>query len=778
VAIVPEEDQLKQLSLNPIKLFRYRSIFATVIISMVSLCIILSLIFSYFFTNTIIDKVTEQKVHTDQAYVNTIAEDTDYILMSLHQSLTQLSFSFNVFTLAFSNQIDENRANLAMTDIALAVSNNFMIESAALYLPKENLILSSTYTKYSIDNYFNRAIIDHHELQTDQSITLADTSARTSSLFYYEGKLVMARDFPLSGEKRLATIYYFINLHELYRTLTNQLPAESNLWVYDAFGNPVFSREASYPDTITAETLTELESSAEYPKKIEQTAYFLGTSKDLSWDFMYAINEATLRPSVASIITILIPIILAILVIAFIVALIIAYKLDRPFQRLLNAIESKNLAPDALKSSKNEFDYLNYAFTEIAGHQSELRSMMCNVSHDVMSRLFFDLLSGTQISFDHVREVLKSIQSPFHANAIYVANVLRFKSDLTLTDGKRLLILSDLSALLDIFDQKCQALSHVLVNDSHTFVIIISFNVDAPILKIKKELGELESSIMDLTRKHGYPAQFCSGHFYHSILDVGFSYKKALASLAHDRTSSNSDKDPSELSEGSDVDFHTRAHQVISLVLNNDPQGAQTLSDRIINHISETIFDNKTQIEAYEAYISALLDIIARQEHFDVSSIPNKSLFLLHKKEVISDAAMVANLAKESCLYIISETSRIIKRQQNHFLVAAQDYISQHYGDYNLSLNSIAEAINANPSYLSRLFKVNLGVNFTDYLNDYRVAQSVYLLENTNRSIKDIALASGYNSVQNYIRVFKKYINKTPGQHREDYGKCESNDLK
>ena len=110
----------------------------------------------------------------------------------------------------------------------------------------------------------------------------------------------------------------------------------------------------------------------------------------------------------------------------------------------------------------------------------------------------------------------------------------------------------------------------------------------------------------------------------------------------------------------------------------------------------------------------------------------------------------------------------MLKRQQNPYILSAQDYISRHFSDSGLSLNTVAEAIDVNPSYLSKLFKSNLNINFTDYLNHYRIECSLKLLSETNRTLQDISVDSGFNSVQNYIRVFKKFMNMTPGQYRKE----------
>ena len=60
-----------------------------------------------------------------------------------------------------------------------------------------------------------------------------------------------------------------------------------------------------------------------------------------------------------------------------------------------------------------------------------------------------------------------------------------------------------------------------------------------------------------------------------------------------------------------------------------------------------------------------------------------------------------------------------------------------------------------------------LETGFTDYLNSVRIAKAREMLDNTGMSVNEICQATGFNSVQNFIRVFKKYVGMTPGQYRK-----------
>lgn len=44
------------------------------------------------------------------------------------------------------------------------------------------------------------------------------------------------------------------------------------------------------------------------------------------------------------------------------------------------------------------------------------------------------------------------------------------------------------------------------------------------------------------------------------------------------------------------------------------------------------------------------------------------------------------------------------------------------------------------------------------------------LLKNSGGKIQDIAYSVGYNSMQSFLRLFKKYYNMTPNEYRKRFG--------
>ncbi|WP_284642459.1 helix-turn-helix domain-containing protein [Paenibacillus silviterrae] len=86
--------------------------------------------------------------------------------------------------------------------------------------------------------------------------------------------------------------------------------------------------------------------------------------------------------------------------------------------------------------------------------------------------------------------------------------------------------------------------------------------------------------------------------------------------------------------------------------------------------------------------------------------------------------------------------------------------------DTDLTLEKCAARINYHPQYISRVFRQETGINFADYLAQYRLNVAKRWLRDTDMTITDIAEKLKYNNPANFIRYFRKMEGMTPGQYR------------
>ncbi|WP_455662810.1 helix-turn-helix domain-containing protein [Pradoshia sp.] len=103
-------------------------------------------------------------------------------------------------------------------------------------------------------------------------------------------------------------------------------------------------------------------------------------------------------------------------------------------------------------------------------------------------------------------------------------------------------------------------------------------------------------------------------------------------------------------------------------------------------------------------------------------------------------------------------------RQYSELVKKAIEYIRLNI-DSPLTLQGIADSIHANPSHLSRKFKQESGQSVIDFINLNRVESAKLYLQYGDNSITDVAFIVGFNDVNYFSRVFKKFTTLTPSQY-------------
>jgi AraC-like DNA-binding protein len=86
----------------------------------------------------------------------------------------------------------------------------------------------------------------------------------------------------------------------------------------------------------------------------------------------------------------------------------------------------------------------------------------------------------------------------------------------------------------------------------------------------------------------------------------------------------------------------------------------------------------------------------------------------------------------------------------------------------HLNIWEVSKSIGSNRSYVSRVINENIGCNFNDFVNMYRVNEAKKLLiEQPETTILEISEKAGFGSVNSFMRIFKKMENCTPNQFRK-----------
>ncbi|WP_037286263.1 helix-turn-helix transcriptional regulator [Saccharibacillus sacchari] len=118
----------------------------------------------------------------------------------------------------------------------------------------------------------------------------------------------------------------------------------------------------------------------------------------------------------------------------------------------------------------------------------------------------------------------------------------------------------------------------------------------------------------------------------------------------------------------------------------------------------------------------------------------------------------------DSVRTFLAETEKRSSERAKDTLESAKQYIEEHLPD-DLSLEAVSSNVFISAKYLSRLFKEELGVTYTEYVTKRRMETAKELIERGGATIEQIAGAVGYSTTAYFIKKFKEAYGCTPGNY-------------
>ncbi|ROR27205.1 two-component system response regulator YesN [Mobilisporobacter senegalensis] len=126
------------------------------------------------------------------------------------------------------------------------------------------------------------------------------------------------------------------------------------------------------------------------------------------------------------------------------------------------------------------------------------------------------------------------------------------------------------------------------------------------------------------------------------------------------------------------------------------------------------------------------------------------------------------NLCLKKIIKPILEYSDSMRtRKSNKLIDQALEYIEKHLYEQTLTLKTIAGKVFVNESYLSRIFKQEMGESLIEYITRKRIEQSIILLNTTDLKAYEIAEQIGISDPHYFSICFKKQVGVTIKEYKK-----------
>jgi len=176
-----------------------------------------------------------------------------------------------------------------------------------------------------------------------------------------------------------------------------------------------------------------------------------------------------------------------------------------------------------------------------------------------------------------------------------------------------------------------------------------------------------------------------------------------------------------------------------------------------IHHIVRVIEEKKHLMETDVRSVFLEIVYMMRRKLQSLSIAPKEKAVLIG----IDQATTFEECKNWLLEHVQAFMDTVSKNKRSPAITEVCQYVEKNYMS-NVSLQEAAAIVHLNKTYLSGLFKKEMGVNFNDYLTQIRLDKARELIVTNQCNIGELAEKVGYTNSSHFTKVFKKTMGMSP----------------
>ncbi|MDF2963706.1 MAG: transcriptional regulator, AraC family [Paenibacillus sp.] len=458
-----------------------------------------------------------------------------------------------------------------------------------------------------------------------------------------------------------------------------------------------------------------------------------------------------------------------ILLIALLISYLGSRKMYKPIRKLYEVVRNspETIGADA---ASDEFEFINERFRGLLQSESRLLQEVQGQSHQMKEYFVFKLFQSDMAKTE-VQDKLTAFGHPTAWSSMCVMTIqIDTLSSTRFEDQDRDLLLFAINNIVSELIAPDQRLPTVVMGDSQ---VTLLGGAETNLKLFKNLLDSTAHQIMQMIKLYlELKVSIGFSHVFNDIKQIRHAYGEALQALKYRM----------KLGEES-ILFIEDVQPDKSVLLSYPDSSERQLLDAL------KLADREQSIRYLHQFITALATDERTYEEYFMSFVR----LLMQMLQAVKDAGVLPNrlYVDEQTLFIqlfqlktVNEVERwFLDVVMLPFLIYLEHKLEQQYQsissqiiymvetgfDTDLTLEECARRMNYSPNYLTKVFRKEAGVNFSEYLSDYRMKMAKRWLVNTDMKISEIAEKLKYNTPANFIRYFRKLEGTTPGKYRDNY---------
>lgn len=301
---------------------------------------------------------------------------------------------------------------------------------------------------------------------------------------------------------------------------------------------------------------------------------------------------------------------------------------------------------------------------------------------------------------------------------------------------------------------KNKSILHVK-NKSNIYLIVDEYNIDDTIM----ELIELKNYMIN---KSGPILYISIGSLVNNIREINNSFKASMEVNEYKIIHPNKSwikiyKEKIDINNYDNIEFE----ELKSILVNKEFIKTEEYINAIFTKLrcDEKLTPKQIKMKSIEIFLSVY-------NYFNESKVI-KDLhkyfdYIINNNNTLDDIQIqLINMIR----YIQSKLEQA-EDSMSPVIIKLLDYIEENY-KCDLNLKEISDKLNINSIYLGQLFQREIGILFSDYLNNFRINKAKKLLLDTNLKASEIGMLVGYRNKNYFYRKFKSIAGLTPSEWKK-----------
>lgn len=140
----------------------------------------------------------------------------------------------------------------------------------------------------------------------------------------------------------------------------------------------------------------------------------------------------------------------------------------------------------------------------------------------------------------------------------------------------------------------------------------------------------------------------------------------------------------------------------------------------------------------------------------------------IQRLEDLKNVDKIDELMYEAILTFTEKVLEVKEQRYSKTITTVKNYIYNHKYE-KINHAELANAVNLNPSYLSVLFKEEVGIPVSEYIQQIKIDEAKNLLAYTDTPLSEISSLFHFTDQSHFTKVFKKLAGITPKQFKEKH---------